>query len=132
MELKKRLSALAKRMSPQIEAMNPAYELRDIIKRAEEILDYCEAKQKKPNRSSQATADAIQAERERIQKIHDEEAEELARDQQQHKAQPDVEPPPPKEVIEREGVTKPKVEKTEAIKKKKKKTKKKAKKKSAG
>ena len=95
MEIKKRLNAVAKRLTPEIESMNMASQMIEMLNRFDEILDYCEEKIEKKNRggvsAGQRAYDAQQAERDRIQKIHDEEADEMQRDQTQAEAQPDVE-----------------------------------------
>lgn len=90
MEFKKRLNNIAKRFTPQIEIMNLMTEMRDLCKRQEEILDYCEEKI--------ATAERRREKREREearrqQEINDREAaqdaefDETVRDQEQNKAQ---------------------------------------------
>lgn len=44
MELKRKLNALAKRMSPQIEAMNVNHEIHQHVNRISELIDYAEQK----------------------------------------------------------------------------------------
>ena len=98
MSIKRRLNKVAKCLTPEIEAMNQGREMRDLTKRLEEIVGYCERKiaasrERKKNdgkSAGQVAAEAQTAERKRIQDIHSEEAEALAKDQEQAKAQPDA------------------------------------------
>ena len=97
MEIKRRLNAVAKRITPEIEAMNISSEMKNMCKRFEELANYGEEKcaRAKANREGRESMGAKQdreakAERARIQKIHDAEADELAKDREQENAQPDV------------------------------------------
>jgi predicted patatin/cPLA2 family phospholipase len=94
MELKKRLTAINKRMTPFIESMNQSKEMKQMCRRFENLLDYCEAKEEKYKAKqagfksqSEKIYEARKAEEARIAKIHAEENEERMRDQQQAKAQ---------------------------------------------
>ena len=96
MEIKRKLNKLAKRITPEIEAMNMGIEMKRMCDRFEEILNYCEEKQERAKRggksSGQIIAEKQAAGRNRIQKIHDEEAAEQLEDRQQHAAQPESAP----------------------------------------
>jgi len=99
MEIKRRLNAIAKDLTPEIESLNISQEMLQMCKRFEELVAYGHEKvaraQHVRNGGESMSARVnreIRETREHIQKIHDEEAEEMMRDRQQHKAQPDVEP----------------------------------------
>lgn len=44
MEIKKQLTALGKRVTPQIEVMNVATEMRQLLKRLDELITYAQTK----------------------------------------------------------------------------------------
>jgi hypothetical protein len=98
MSIKRRLNAVAKQLTPTIESMNQAIEMRLITTRLEELVNYCERKQARSEErrknggksAGQVAYEAQQAERKRIADIHNEEAKERLADQQQENAQPDV------------------------------------------
>lgn len=96
MEIKRRLTKIQKRMTPFIEQMNIGIEMNRLCKRFEELLDYGEAKEVKHlerERTGMSQSMRIAAQRQRTQQeiagIHQAEAEEMMRDQEQHKAQPE-------------------------------------------
>jgi hypothetical protein len=99
MEIKRRLNAVAKRITPEIEVMNPASEIRTLCSRLEELATYCEEKVERAAQSKaagktkgQLADEAMKAERKRIKDIHDAEAKEAMEDRQQQKAQPESKP----------------------------------------
>ena len=93
MEIKRRLTAVAKRFGTEIEHLNIKHEILRICKRLEELADYADEKvqrmeaSKEHGRKFQAQDDAVKAEKERIAAIHAAEAEEALADQQQAKAE---------------------------------------------
>ena len=96
MEIKRRLTKIQKRMTPFIEQMNIGIEMNRLCKRFEELLDYGEAKEIKHQereKTGMSQSMRIDAQRKRTAKeisdIHQAEAEEMMRDQEQHKAQPE-------------------------------------------
>ena len=96
MEIKRRLTKIQKRMTPFIEQMNIGVEMNRLCKRFEELLDYGEAKEAKHikrEKTGMSQSMRIDADRKRrsqeIADIHQAEAEEMMRDQEQHKAQPE-------------------------------------------
>ena len=98
MQIKRRINAISKRVTPFIESMNISVEMDNMCKRFEELLDYGEAKElrhKEREKTGQSLAMRIdqqrREEREHIAEINEREAEEQLKDQQQRKAQPDVE-----------------------------------------
>ena len=93
MEIKRRLTAVAKRFGTEIEHLNIKHEILRICKRLEELADYADEKvermkaAEKHGRKFQKQDDAVQAEKDRIAAIHAAEAEEALADQQQAKAE---------------------------------------------
>jgi hypothetical protein len=98
MEIKKRLNAAAKRLTPEIESMNCATEMHQLADRLDGLLDYAEQKieqrkhtTKDGKTASQRTYEGLQDDRRNVQAIHSEEADAALADQVQADAQPDVE-----------------------------------------
>jgi len=96
MQIKRRLAAVTKRFGPETDTLNQAIELNRICDRLEEIATYVEGKvermkerEKTGMTLGQRQANKIQADRDRIARIHAEEAEELRKDQEQKNAQPE-------------------------------------------
>ena len=92
MEIKKRLNAAARRLTPAIEAMNVGVEMKQHTTRIEELITYAEQKisasESRPQTLGQRALHEQDAEREAIAKVQDEEARENAADQNQQGAQP--------------------------------------------
>jgi len=97
MQIKRRLTALAKRMNPEIETMNRVLSFNETIDAMEQAVDYCESKiarRKKAEETGETAAmrtrrkaGEAQAEAERLQDL---ERKEYDEDQQQRAAQPDA------------------------------------------
>lgn len=96
MEIKRRLNAVAKRMTPAIESLNIANEMSTLCDRLEGLATYGEEKVERAARKGKTMGQKIdeerKAERKRIQDIHNEEAKEAMEDRQQHQAQPESKP----------------------------------------
>jgi len=109
MEIKKRLNAAAKRLTPEIESMNVAVEIRERLKRIEELIDYAEQKIEgsahKKESAGVATDRARREEAQRIADVQDEQALENAKDQQQSDAQPGEDVRTEGEIAEDEAAT---------------------------
>ena len=97
MEIKRAITKQASRLTPQIEVMNCAGELREMVKRMKEILDYAEEKveraeaNKKRKESTGVRIDRERREeREHIAEVQNREAVEAAADQAQQDAQPGI------------------------------------------
>jgi hypothetical protein len=101
MEIKKSLNASAKRLTPQIEASNTGTQLRELADRIAELVDYAEAKEEK--RAASVEAGLPFASREKLRRegiserdhvvaarVQAEDEAEIAEDQAQVDAQPDV------------------------------------------
>lgn len=98
MQIKRRINAIAKRVTPFIETMNIAVEMDNMCKRFEELLDYGEAKElrhKEREKTGESLGQRIdrerREEREEIARINQLDQEEALKDQQQRNAQPDAE-----------------------------------------
>ncbi len=97
MEIKRRLNAVAKRLTPEIEASNTGTQLAELATRFEELLAYAEEKdlrRAERDKTGKSFAQRAQENRDKIEKEGKDaqaadEAEILA-DQQQEQAQPDV------------------------------------------
>ena len=96
MQIKKRLTAINKRITPFIESMNQAKQMEQMCKRFEQLLDYCEAKEEKHKereKTGMSMGMRIDEERRRraqeIADIHAAEAAEMMKDQEQAKLQPE-------------------------------------------
>lgn len=95
MEIKRRLGALAKRMTPAIEAMNVANEMLQILQRFEELASYAEQKITRSEERIAAKLAPIGAQQDAKKKadakeiadLHEAEQNELLQDQVQHSAQ---------------------------------------------
>ena len=87
MEIKRRLNKIAARISPQIEVMNNAEEMRRMCTRFEELLAYCEEKIEKAASKAPTIGQKVAAQREALQQeIIDHqtaEAEENLKDQEE-------------------------------------------------
>lgn len=128
MEIKRRLGALAKRMTPAIEVMNVSNEMLTLLRRLEELCTYAQTKidrSEERKAKKQLTRGAEQdakkkAKAKEIAEIHAAEADERFQDQVQHKAQAEsiTDPVPTKEPITEESLEKPAVMKKTAKKKK--------------
>jgi hypothetical protein len=101
MEIKRSLNASAKRITPQIEASNTGTQLRELAKRIDELVTYAEAKDLKRAESEKAGlpfASREQLRRSGIKErdhvvaaqVQAEDEAEIAEDQAQVDAQPDV------------------------------------------
>lgn len=93
MEIKRRLNKIAARLTPQIEAMNVQYEMKQMLDRFEELLTYSERKQAKieANRGQPTDSQRRQARRnEQRQEIADAQQEDQdaqREDQESRKAE---------------------------------------------
>ena len=111
MEIKRRLGALNKRMTPAIESMNVANEIKEKLRRIEELTTYAETKiarseERKKNNIPPVGAqqDAKKkADAKEIADLHQAEQDEMLKDQQQHKAQPESKAKPKKKKAEGKG-----------------------------
>ena len=87
MEIKRRLNKIASRLSPQLEAMNIADEMRRMCQRFEEIVAYGEEKLERAASKDPTIGQKVQAQKAAIQKeIEDHqraEAEENLKDQEE-------------------------------------------------
>lgn len=94
MEIKRKLTAAAKRITPAIEASNPGIELGRLADRIVEILDYSEEKAERASRRGVSmgvqVAENRRREAQEIEDVQTEAEREALADQEQGRAQPDV------------------------------------------
>ncbi len=98
MELKKRLTAINKRITPFIESLNVSSEMRDMCSRFEELLDYAEAKELKHKaREETGMSQSMRIDKERrenaaaMREQQDAEADENLKDQMEAAADREAE-----------------------------------------
>lgn len=104
MEIKRRITAAAKRLTPEIEASNTGTQLNELTTRFEELLDYAEEKDLRRQEAvktgmsfSQRAAKKRAAIEQKGKDIQAADEAEILADQVQQEAQPDVVDPDPAE-----------------------------------